>query len=333
MTKVLIQPCANAEARRNWHKTMDVESDFADGALKKALTDQQFKRLIDLHPAGRAQFWGTADRLDDAMATVGTGDVVLFSWKHYIRAVGEVGASFRNQDFADALWREDGDAKSFVNVYSLLGLVSVQFPYSDVTQLGLRGNLFRQGHVLSDPAVVEAILETLGIETATEVIQRQESESTFERRLSLEVERMHKSTGSYQTQARTIVVRRGESELVQEFQRANPEVKFMRSISAAGITDLHSEESGGIHLIEAKGGSSRARVREAVAQLLQYAPEHRNVTTLSALFPDLPKSTDVRFLHNLGIDCIVRIEPGKFETLSAPSARRAHMLPVWNNEV
>jgi hypothetical protein len=37
------------------------------------------------------------------MTEVSTGDVVLFTWRMHVRAVGEVGTCFRNKEFADLL--------------------------------------------------------------------------------------------------------------------------------------------------------------------------------------------------------------------------------------
>lgn len=198
------------------------------------------------------------------------------------------------------------------------------------------GDNFRQGRVISDSPRVDEILEMLNIETGTAVQQdlRKEEyvESALEAGLAIELEKMHKTSTCYLQPAREIAVRRGESKLVQEYASAHPEVAFKRFTSVAGVADMYIADADGAELIEAKGGSSRHRVREAVAQLLHYAPHSPgSVKRLTALFPLRPAQIDISYLHSLGIDCVFRVTPHKFTRLEAPAVRRRYMLPVWNN--
>src|SRR6185503_9016549 len=106
MPRVLIQPVANGEARRNRKKTLHAEVGFRESKYLSALTADELSSLDAFHPSGSARFWGTRSFLNSAMDTVIAGDVVLFAWDNHIRAIGELGASFRNKAFADELWRE-----------------------------------------------------------------------------------------------------------------------------------------------------------------------------------------------------------------------------------
>ena len=101
---------------------------------------------------------------------------------------------------------------------------------------------------------------------------------------------------------------------MQEYRNASPDQSFNRVSSSAGITDLQTTAGGTAELIEAKGDNTRRRVREAVAQLLHYAPANDyDLDVLTPLFPAAPSEDDIRYLHRLGIDCVYRTDPGALE--------------------
>ncbi|RKT56724.1 hypothetical protein [Saccharothrix australiensis] len=340
MTRLLIQPVANPEARRNRGKTLHREVDFRQAGYWGALTAGERLLLSNLHPDGTAPFWGTRAFLDRGMAGVGMGDVALFTWDNHVRAIGEVGASFRNSAFADALWKESPDEDSFVNVYSLIALDdTVVIPYGALAAAsgGALNGPFRQGSVVDDPAVVDQVISGLGIERVTAAVVEDAREehvrSRLERGLAIELEAVHTTEVDYSLPARSVRARRAESLLVREYVAAHPEAHFQRIVSAAGYSDVYTVGKDGAEVIEAKGGFGRDRVRQAVAQLLHYAPHcPKPVARLTALFPALPDAVDVALLHSVGIDCVHRTGPGEFERVPAPAARRAHMLPVWNDD-
>jgi hypothetical protein len=252
-----------------------------------------------------------------------------------------VGASFRNKGFADELWRESAAEDSFVNVYSLLGLEDdLAIPYRVLVRASegkLKGP-FRQGRVIADPDLVGRVITGLAIQTGSAVEPDMEWEgriqTQLERGIAVALERFTKTGTSYERPSRTISVHRGESILVDEYVGAHPDVTFGRFVSAVGITDMYIKGEDGAELIEAKGGAGRERVRQAVAQLLHYSQWCDDpVRRLTALFPVCPDDDDIRFLHNLGIDCAFRTGHAEFDRLDAPEERRKHMLPVWNNEL
>ncbi|MBB5955916.1 hypothetical protein FHS29_002497 [Saccharothrix tamanrassetensis] len=340
MTRLLIQPVANPEAERNRRKTLHHEVDFRVARHWSALTGDQRALLSGLHPGGTAPFWGTRAFLDRRMAEVTVGDVALFAWKGHIRAIGEVGASFRSPAFADTLWKEAPDEDTFVNVYSMIGLDdTVLIPYRTLKAVSggkLRGP-FLQGVVIDDAVVVDQVISGLGIDRSTVAAAEEAREeyirSQLERGLAIELERIHTTQATYSRSARSITVRRAESLLVHEYAEANPEARFERITSEAGMSDMYTVGSEGAEVVEAKGGISRDRVRQAVAQLLHYAPRCPDrVVRLTALFPARPADVDIELLHSVGIDCVHRTGPGEFAKIPAPAARRVHMLPVWNDD-
>lgn len=342
MTRLLIQPVANGEARRNREKTLHQEVAFREPRYWGTLTDAQRDLLLRLHPTGSARFWGTRSFLNRKMDDVTVGDVALFVWDNNVGAVGEVGASFRNKEFADQLWKESAGEDSFVNVYSLRDLADgTDISYDVLAQAsgGVLNGPFRQGRVVDDPVLVDRVVTGLGIETssasAVEVALEDYIRDRLVRGEAVELEKFKTAVATYDRPTRSITVRRGESKLVEEYAAANVDVSFRRFTSAAGLSDMYVRHAEGAEVIEAKGGASRERVRQAVAQLLHYAPRcpEPPVTRLTALFPVRPAADDIVLLHSVGIDCVYRHDRDTFERLEAPYSRRAHMRPIWNDDL
>ncbi|MEU7790558.1 hypothetical protein [Amycolatopsis sp. NPDC049159] len=130
MVQVFIQPSyGTPEARRYGAATLDRPVPFRDAPA------QARTRLEELHPDGRARFWGAAEKHDKRMATVRTGDVVLLTGGKHVRAAAEVGHSFRDPAFARRLWRPDPGKCVWSNVYSLRRYRVVDVPYEAIWAL------------------------------------------------------------------------------------------------------------------------------------------------------------------------------------------------------
>lgn len=339
MTNVLIQPCASPVARRNWQKTVTQQVPFATAPYASTLTPPELQRLTELHPSRQAMFWGRTRVHDNTMSSVQTGDVVLFTWDKHIRAIGTVGTYFRNNEFGDLLWREHRDDEHYPNVFSLINVADVALPYSVLWNVpGIKhGDIFRKGRVITNWQLSDDILEAIGVHTDESDNLESKLEEAVDEALqsntTLPLETMHKTRTDYQSPGRKVRVEYAEGKLVQEYNRAHPHIDFVRVRSSAGMTDLQftSEES---ELIEAKGSNTRKRVREAVAQLLHYAPENEHdLDRLTALFPMSPANADIQYLHRLGIDCVYRTGPELFHREPAPLLHRQHMRQVWNNKL
>ena len=98
-----------------------------------------------------------------------------------------------------------------------------------------------------------------------------------------------------------------------------------------GVTDLYIAGHGETEIIEAKSTARHSHVREALGQLLDYAPDSPTpATRLAALFPQSPAYNDIQLLHRYGVDCIYRVSGANFARQDAPDERRSAMREIWN---
>jgi hypothetical protein len=337
MVQVVIQPSfGNAAARRHWATTLDVEVPYAQGEYRAALADDEFAALEALHPTGEARFWGATSNHDKRMAALSVGDVILFTGQKVVRAVGEVGFSFRNAIFANTLWAPDPDRGSFHNVYSLLTFQKVQVPYEEIWALPSfnTGDNFMGLRFLDEEKGAE-ILDGLRIDSVVATQQAAQQELALAATLAagqpMLPEAVNTTTTSYTKTAGTVVVHRAEALLVQEYIATLNGTSTSRfKTPDGGIADLFVIGPEGAEVIEAKRSADRTLVRHALSQLLDYAPHApKPADRLTALFPEKPSASSIELLHRYGVDCVYRTAPAAFARLAADSGVRSHVQQRW----
>jgi hypothetical protein len=337
MPLVAIQPSyGNPTARRHWEDTLDREVPFAEAPHRSALTSGQYEELMRFHGSGKARFWGATSVQDKKMSLLRTGDVVLFTGKNHVRAVGEVATTFRNADFADTMWSQDPVKGSWLNVYSLLAFRRTEIPYQEIWDLPSfnEGDNFMGLRVLQGDKA-EEILQGLGIGTVTETRRRIARDAEVARAIAtgttvVPVEALHTPVTTYRRAEGEIEVRRTEALLVTEYRATLTGVRVDRLRTPSGLTDLHVVGADGTEVIEAKSGSGHEYVRLALGQLLDYAPHSpRPPERLGALFPECPVERDVELLHRYGIDVLFRSAPHHFTRIEAPVEARKRMREIW----
>lgn len=288
------------------------------------------------NPDGSAQFWGTTGKHDRTMDQLDIGDIVLFTGKKRVRAVGEVGCSFRNHEFANRLWEPDPDRGSRRNVYSLIAFQPTSIPYEEIWELPSFNwdDNFRQLRLLR-PGPAAEVLEGLAITPTTAALVEQEQESVAAKTLSggtsiIEAEAIRTPVARYRQEAKEVLVHRTEALLVDDY-RTKHDLPPQRISTPAGLTDLHVQHPDGDEIVEAKSFATHQKVRDAVAQLLDYAPfSPRPLVRLTALFLTRPVERDLNYLHRLCIDCVF-MAGGTYQRLPAPKDRREAMRSAWTD--
>ncbi|WP_218040898.1 DNA/RNA helicase domain-containing protein [Acrocarpospora macrocephala] len=330
LTQVLIHPSGNAEALRHWKITLNQPIDYHTDPYATPLTLEERTALDALHPDGKARFWGATGIHDAKMAKLRTGDIVLLTGKNHVRAVGEIGHSFRNASFADTLWSPHAKHGSWHNVYSLLNYEQTAIPYTEIWDLpGFTPGDNFMGLRLLDAEKSRNVLDGLGIETLTERAITTLNDSGVQ---VIGVEAVNILRTSFDRLGGTTLVNRVEAHLVQSYQ-ATLGVAVARFRAPAGITDLYIVTSDDTEIVEAKRSADHAFVRQALGQLLDYGPHSpQPVTRLTGLFPAQPTDADTGLLHRYGIDCVYKTESGAFVRIPAPASQREAMMKIIQSD-
>lgn len=327
MITVVIQPSfGNADARRHWQDTMVQPVPF--DSLRSALTPQTEKALTDVHPDARARFWGMTNNHDNAVDTLGPGDVVLFTGRKHVQGVGEIGVVLRDAALGDALWDPHPDRGSYSNVYSLRSFAPAQIPYEEIWELpgfnagdNFMGARFLRGDKADD------LLSGLRIETATSAQTNEQDAAQAVARAAemLPDEALNVTQTTYETQARTLTVNRVEAQLVALY-RAHLGVQTHRLRTAAGVTDLVHEITGGVEVVEAKAASTREAVRLGIGQVLDYVRYIPETRRMALLLPSAPAPDMIELANSLGISIVYSDEAAGFVRTDAAATTTENML-------
>ncbi|EFL26973.1 conserved hypothetical protein [Streptomyces himastatinicus ATCC 53653] len=265
------------------------------------------------------------------MAAVTTGDVVLFTGKNHVRAVGEVGAIFRNTSFADLLWPPKSGGESWHTVYTLREFEPTEVPYATLNALlGYKSNFAYPGQLVLSGEQARAAIDGLLIRTRT-ALEESGAEEAFPGAVrEMPLEQQHTRFTTVERAARQLLFNRDEAALVIEFRGTLIGPEPNRFACAAGICDMYLDGPEGRELIEAKSAVDRYHVRAALAQLLDYVRYiPGRVDRLSALFPQPLAPKERGFLHHYGVDIIHRAAPGVFERVPASADARERMRELW----
>lgn len=353
MTAVLIHNSGigTTVGARNWRATIETAASYRDPARARTLTAGELRTLEELHPEGRAQFWGTHRFYQDYMRRLAPGDVVIFAGLGKILGMGRVGLLTDNAALGDSLWAPHPAHGSYRYVYSLAPLALTQMPQVEFRARGgftekddFRGLRFLDGaraaHVLAvfareipDPTVpglspLEQAIDEVRSYVAED--DRIAAELAQVRELEIEV----RSTGATHVAARAAtVMHRGENLLVHAYAASLPPgTRWCRFETPAGVTDLDVFLARRHELVEAKSSPGRASVRQALAQLLDYAPALGEIRPdrLAALFPAEPDASAVALLHRYGASCIYRTSAGAFDRVDAPADAQRLVASLWH---
>lgn len=326
MTTLLIHPSSGRnDGRVNAKRSLHVPVDFSRSELARTLTSGQLGELRRRHPDGRARFWGTYQHNGDKIARVHEGDVVLFTGQGGAWAVGVVGHRFENPGFARSLWVETTGKGTYRHVYALARYQEVDIPYTDINRpLGFKPSNHFQGMAVYEGDRADTVIDALRIDIT---LQEDAAYEAADDDLAVELEEELQqaaplspveTVGSAWAVRRVDggdrLVRRGEGRLVAAYAASlGRDVEYGRNFTTAGVSDLYIRHPDGDELIEAKSVETHLYVRQALAQLLDYAPAIQ---------------TDPE-----GSICSLSSKTDSAGNSTAPSIRHRLHLPHWSRNV
>lgn len=357
MTAVLIHNSGigTTVGARNWRATIETAASYRDPVRARTLTAGELRTLEELHPEGRAQFWGTHRFYQGYMRRLAPGDGVIFPGRGKIVGMGRVGLLTDNVALGDSLWSPHPKHGSYRYVYSLAPLALMDMPQVNFRRRGgfTKNDVFRGLRLLDGPRAAQLLAAFAAEIPAPTAASLSPLEQAIDEVRSYEAEddRVADELPGDPTElpiedpsgARVVVgpragyeMRRGESLLVKAYvawlgERA---VGTFRMRTPAGVTDLHirwaGEREGEHELVEAKSSTDRVYVRQALAQLLDYAPSlGRPVSCISALFPSRPDADSIALLHRYGVSCVFRTPDGSFARVDAPADSQRVVASLW----
>lgn len=133
MTRVLLQPFANKDARKHYIDTIENPVPFQK--LAEFLSKDQLNHLQYLRKNDNAPVWGVTPGKTGAnkkkWEKIEVGDVVLFSRDSAIQSAARVIMKIRSQELAAQLWGYDSNGDTWEYIYLLDDIVKHHIPISN----------------------------------------------------------------------------------------------------------------------------------------------------------------------------------------------------------
>jgi len=131
MQKIILQPCSDDEAQKNYKKTIQNHVDFTK--IKHCLTVDQIELISTNYPDGKLYIWGIEGVEDGKKSNnykqwlkINIGDVAVFSWDKEFRSRAIVTGTFENIQLSTYLWNDD----KYKNIYLLDDIENINISYA-----------------------------------------------------------------------------------------------------------------------------------------------------------------------------------------------------------
>ena len=171
MTQILLQPCGDRDAIKNFENTIRRSVPLSE--ILPLVTDVERERLIADYPSGFARVWGVVPGKKDVnvgkWAKVRRGDVMLASRDGHFFASAVVTSTLHNARVAELLWGFKTEGVTWEYIYFLDEVENRSIPYRAFNEaVGYAENFVPQGFNVLDAEKSEVAVEFLGL--ASEVI-------------------------------------------------------------------------------------------------------------------------------------------------------------------
>ena len=133
MTAVLIQPSGGTAAQEHYETSIRSKVRFSDHV--DVLISSEISSLNSDFGVGEASMWGLVPGDNEINVarwnSITSGDLVLFTGKKKMFAMGIVVSKFRNAHLAERLWGRDPKGQTWEYMYTLKEVHEIDIPYSD----------------------------------------------------------------------------------------------------------------------------------------------------------------------------------------------------------
>jgi hypothetical protein len=146
MSRIILQPCGNRDAREHYVDTIENRVDL--NQLQPFLTPQDFNLLLNIYPSGSCLIWGVTPGGNNITKwnRIERGDVTLFSRDGRIFASAVTTFKLQNLALAASLWNYNNDGETWEYIYFLEELNNLNIPYINFnTSVGYADNYIIQG--------------------------------------------------------------------------------------------------------------------------------------------------------------------------------------------
>lgn len=161
MSKVVLQPAANKQAKIHYENT--VIKPVKISRIKNLLNNNILSKVEKLYLNGEVFIWGVTNGStgtnENKWRGLSNGDIVLFSQRGGIFSTAKVTMIFKNYDLAKELLGVDDNGNAWENIYFIKDIKELEIPYSKLNPvLGYKSNFVIQGFMVLDQEKSERLI-------------------------------------------------------------------------------------------------------------------------------------------------------------------------------
>ncbi|WP_216901164.1 hypothetical protein [Synechococcus sp. CCY 9618] len=166
MTKVILQPSGNKDAREHFLDT--IETNVSLGQIRPHIGIDDFQALQEVYPNGNCKVWGVTPGGSNKTkwSRIETGDITLFSREGAIYASAVTTYKLHCHSLAAELWNYNKDGQTWEYIYFLDELKEHDIPYATFNDaVGYKSNFVIQGFSVLDEGKSAAVIQAFDLQS------------------------------------------------------------------------------------------------------------------------------------------------------------------------
>ncbi|WP_060665506.1 hypothetical protein [Bacillus sp. CHD6a] len=172
MSKVILQPTGNKDARKHYIDTLVRPVDILK--MKPFITSDEYKYLSNLYPNGLVPTWGVTAGKNNVNANkwskIHAADLAFFSANSKLYSYGFITFKLHNKNLAQHLWGNNSEEQTWEYIYFLDEIREHDIPISKFNEIvGYSENYKVQGFAVLDEEKSNAVLSYFDLESETAI--------------------------------------------------------------------------------------------------------------------------------------------------------------------
>jgi len=163
---VILQPCANKDAREHYADT--IENTKSLDSISQFLSNKELDELKEIYPQGQVAIWGVTPSQSTKWKKIQPGDVTLLAKEGAVFASAVTTYKIHNYTLASQLWGFDNKGNTWEYIYFLSEVKNQHIPYKELNKtIPYNENYVIQGFSILDEEKSINVLEAFDLESET----------------------------------------------------------------------------------------------------------------------------------------------------------------------
>jgi len=163
---VILQPCANKDAREHYVDT--IENTRSLNSISQFLDSKELSELEEIYPQGQVTIWGVTPSQSTKWERIQAGDITLLAKEGAVFASAVTTYKVHSHALASQLWGFDNKGNTWEYIYFLSEVKNQHIPYKELNKvIPYNENYVIQGFQILDEEKSVNVLSAFDLESET----------------------------------------------------------------------------------------------------------------------------------------------------------------------